>query len=128
MKFVILVAMAALVAAQQPSQPRDLAAQISERIFLLQKEFELLVRQFNRIRTGNAFAPALISPEVTPVEPESLQAAVEELDQTRRHLDTLIATVQKNRQGRQQVPDVGGQLPFVGQITQIFSGLGGKSM
>ena len=122
----VLVVMVTLVSAEELSklrnnQPRDLLAQVVDRISMIQSELELLARQFQRTLIGNARVSRLVSEKVPSVE--DIEAITKQLIQT----DIMVASMTKqlasmSLEGR-QFPGMPGGLPGMDQIMAMFTQL-----
>lgn len=106
------------------TEPRDLMAQVIDRIGLIQSELELLVRQFQRTLIGNARVSRLISEKIPSVE--DIEAITNQLRQTDRMVSEMIKLTTVLRtptvDGRQTpgLPGLPG-VPGMEQIMVMFS-------
>lgn len=128
--FAFLTILIASVFAAQPGfrandQPRDMIAQIVDRISMIQSELELVARQFQRTLIGSARVSRLVSEKIPSVE--DIEAITKQLIETNKkvvEMATLTNSLRQNSIDGRQLPGLpSGGLPGLEQIMAMFSQL-----
>ncbi|KAI1290854.1 hypothetical protein HDE_07848 [Halotydeus destructor] len=111
----VILSLAVLVSCDPPrpaGQTRGMIEQVIERVYLMQKEFELLVRQFNRIASGQ-----LILNQQQPMPTEELVKLASDLQATHDQLAAFLAPVPADGLAGRQIPGSGLEgIPLIGQL------------
>lgn len=103
------------------AEPRDLMAQVIDRIGLIQSELELLVRQFQRTLIGNARVSRLISEKIPSVEDiESITSQLRQTDRMVSEMIKLTTVLRTPTVDGRQLPGLPG-VPGMEQIMAMFS-------